>query len=78
MFCPTSPNTAELISQLQSPKPDFIFSFYYRNILSVDVLNIASRGCYNMHGTLMPKYRGRIPINWAVLHGETQSGATFI
>ena len=76
VVCPKSPNTEDLLSQLQRLNPDFLFSFYYRSILSDKVLNTASRGCYNMHGSLLPKYRGRVPVNWAVLHGETQSGAT--
>jgi methionyl-tRNA formyltransferase len=58
------------------PQPDFIFSFYYRHMLPVEVLACARRGAYNMHGSLLPKYRGRVPINWAVLHGETETGAT--
>ena len=73
---PKSPNTEELVAQLRLLQPDFIFSFYYRSILSETLLSTASRGCYNMHGSLLPKYRGRVPVNWAVLHGETQSGAT--
>lgn len=73
---PESPNTEDVLSHLRSLQPDFIFSFYYRCILSQAVLDTASRGQYNMHGSLLPKYRGRVPINWAVLHGETQSGAT--
>ena len=55
---------------------DFIFSFYYRRMLPAAVLERARRGAYNMHGSLLPKYRGRAPVNWAVLHGETQTGAT--
>lgn len=73
---PKSPNTKDIISQIRSLKPDFIFSFYYRLILSEEVLSTATYGRYNMHGSLLPKYRGRVPINWAVLHGETQIGAT--
>ena len=40
------------------------------------VLDLPSLGAFNMHGSLLPKYRGRAPVNWAVLHGETQIGAT--
>jgi methionyl-tRNA formyltransferase len=58
------------------PHTDFIFSFYYRRMLPKAVLERARRGAYNMHGSLLPKYRGRAPVNWAVLHGETQTGAT--
>ncbi|MGQ0653775.1 MAG: formyltransferase [Betaproteobacteria bacterium] len=58
------------------PHTDFIFSFYYRRMLPQAVLERAQRGAFNMHGSLLPKYRGRAPVNWAVLHGETQTGAT--
>lgn len=73
---PDNPNTPEIIAQIAALKPDFIFSFYYRNMLSAQVLELASRGAYNLHGSLLPKYRGRVPVNWAVLHGETETGAT--
>lgn len=55
---------------------DFIFSFYYRRMLPVEVLHLAKRGAFNMHGSLLPKYRGRAPVNWAVLKGERETGAT--
>jgi len=56
--------------------PDFIFSFYYRNMLPVDVLSMAPRGAFNLHGSLLPRYRGRVPVNWAIIRGETETGAT--
>ena len=56
--------------------PDFIFSFYFRNMLPESTLRLAKRGAYNMHGSLLPKYRGRVPINWAIIHGEVETGAT--
>ncbi|MBC3806059.1 formyltransferase [Undibacterium seohonense] len=73
---PDNPNTPEVIAQIAALQPDFIFSFYYRNMLSKDILALAKRGAYNLHGSLLPKYRGRVPVNWAVLHGETETGAT--
>lgn len=73
---PDNPNTPEIIEQIAAIKPDFIFSFYYRNMLSNEILALAKRGAYNLHGSLLPKYRGRVPVNWAVLHGETETGAT--
>lgn len=73
---PENPNTSEIIAQIAACAPDFIFSFYYRNMLSNEVLSLAKRGAYNLHGSLLPKYRGRVPVNWAVLHGETETGAT--
>ena len=70
------PNSPEFIAQIAALKPDYLFSFYYRLMLKPDLLATATRGAYNMHGSLLPKYRGRAPINWAVLKGETETGAT--
>ncbi len=73
---PSDPASPELLAQVQAAKPDFIFSFYYRHMLPPALLQQARLGAYNMHGSLLPKYRGRVPVNWAVLHGETETGAT--
>ncbi|TFW10278.1 formyltransferase [Oxalobacteraceae bacterium OM1] len=73
---PDDPKAPELLTDVKAAKPDIIFSFYYRHMLPVDVLSAAPLGAYNMHGSLLPKYRGRVPVNWAVLHGETETGAT--
>ena len=73
---PDDPNSPEFIARIAALKPDFLFSFYYRLMLKPDLLATATRGAYNMHGSLLPKYRGRAPINWAVLKGETETGAT--
>jgi methionyl-tRNA formyltransferase len=73
---PEDPKSDALFQQVQAAQPDFIFSFYYRHMLPVALLELATRGAYNMHGSLLPKYRGRVPVNWAVLHGETETGAT--
>jgi len=73
---PSDLNDSELIEQLQSYQPDYLFSFYYRFMISQQILEIAKIAALNMHGSLLPKYRGRVPINWAVLHGETKTGAT--
>ena len=70
------PDIGALLPRLRAMAPDFIFSFYYRRMLPPEVLASAKRGAYNMHGSLLPKYRGRSPVNWAVLMGETQTGAT--
>ena len=56
--------------------PEFIFSFYYRRVLPPELLSLAKKGAFNMHGSLLPKYRGRAPVNWAVLKGEKETGAT--
>jgi methionyl-tRNA formyltransferase len=73
---PDDPNTSEWVERLRNLQPDFIFSFYYRHMLKVDLLNTARNGAYNMHGSLLPKYRGRVPVNWAIIHGERYTGAT--
>ena len=54
-----------------------MFSFYYRRMLKRAWLDLPRRGAFNMHGSLLPKYRGRVPVNWAVINGETETGASF-
>ena len=76
VIAPPEPNSAELERRLEALKPDFIFSFYYRALLSPALLRCARRGALNMHGSLLPKYRGRAPVNWAILRGERETGAT--
>jgi methionyl-tRNA formyltransferase len=66
----------KLLYRLTSLAPDFIFSFYYRNLLPRAVLLAARRGALNLHGSLLPRFRGRAPVNWAVLRGATETGAT--
>ena len=73
---PADPALPELMQQITEIAPDFIFSFYYRHMLPISLLALAKHGAYNLHGSLLPKYRGRVPVNWAVLHGESETGAT--
>jgi methionyl-tRNA formyltransferase len=76
VITPDDPNTPEIIEQIAATHPDFLFSFYYRSMLSSALLNIPRRGAFNMHGSLLPKYRGRAPVNWAIVKGEKETGAT--
>jgi len=76
VITPDNPNTPRWCAAIEDLRPEFIFSFYYRHMLSPALLGAATRGAYNMHGSLLPKYRGRVPVNWAVLHGERETGAT--
>lgn len=76
VYTPESVNTPAWVEQIRSWSPDLIFSFYYRNMIKEEILNIPRLGAFNMHGSLLPKYRGRVPINWAVLHGEQETGVT--
>jgi methionyl-tRNA formyltransferase len=71
---PDDAKSPELLAAIQAAKPDLMFSFYYRNMLPQAILDVAP--AYNMHGSLLPEYRGRAPTNWAVLHGATQAGAS--
>ncbi len=73
---PEDPNAPEIVERVRALRPDFLFSFYYRLMLKPGLLATPKRGAFNMHGSLLPKYRGRAPVNWAVLHGETETGAT--
>jgi methionyl-tRNA formyltransferase len=70
------PKSPELAQAVAAALPDVIFSFYYRAMIPTSLLALAPAGAYNMHGSLLPRYRGRAPTNWAVLHGETETGAT--
>ena len=76
VITPEDPNTPEVLAHVRAAQPDFLLSFYYRNMLKAPLLSIAKRGNYNMHGSLLPKYRGRVPIHWAIIHGELETGAT--
>ena len=73
---PESMNTPDWIERIRSWAPDLILSFYYRNMIHEEILKIPRLGAFNMHGSLLPKYRGRVPINWAILHGEKTTGVT--
>jgi len=75
-IAPSDPNADDVFARIAASAPDFLFSFYYRSMLKPALLALPRRGALNMHGSLLPKYRGRAPVNWAVLHGERHTGAT--
>lgn len=64
------------LEYLRELAPDLVFSFYYRRIIPNEILENAPGGAYNMHGALLPLYRGRAPVNWAIIMGEVESGVT--
>jgi methionyl-tRNA formyltransferase len=76
VFQPRNPNTSALVNLIRSLQPEIIFSFYYRRLLSKELLAIPPRGGINLHGSLLPKYRGRSPVNWVLVNGERQTGVT--
>ena len=71
-----SDDPKELLALLTEATPDFLLSIYYRNVLPDELLSVPRLGAYNIHGSLLPKYRGRAPVNWAVANGEVLTGAT--
>lgn len=75
-FITTDISSPENIERVRQIAPDFIFSFYYRNMMTPEVLAIPRLGALNLHGSYLPKYRGRVPVNWAIINGETESGVT--
>jgi methionyl-tRNA formyltransferase len=75
-IAPGDANDAETLASVARAAPDFLFSFYFRQMLAPAMLALPRRGALNMHGSLLPKYRGRAPVNWAVLNGERETGAT--
>ncbi|MDD5699231.1 MAG: bifunctional UDP-4-amino-4-deoxy-L-arabinose formyltransferase/UDP-glucuronic acid oxidase ArnA [Victivallaceae bacterium] len=76
VYAPENVNHPVWVERIRTLRPEIIFSFYYRNMLKLDLLNIPPRGCINLHGSLLPKYRGRVPINWALVNGESETGVT--
>ncbi len=76
VITPADANEPAVVAQIRALQPDFLFSFYYRNLLGPELLALPRRGAYNMHGSLPPQYRGRVPVNWAVIRGERETGAT--
>jgi methionyl-tRNA formyltransferase len=73
---PDDPNTLAWLAEGRRARPDFVFSFYYRHLLNSSWLSLPKRGALNMHGSLLPKYRGRAPVHWAIIRGETTTGAS--
>ncbi|KFF42314.1 MULTISPECIES: bifunctional UDP-4-amino-4-deoxy-L-arabinose formyltransferase/UDP-glucuronic acid oxidase ArnA [unclassified Pseudomonas] len=76
VHAPEDANHPLWIERIAKLNPEYIFSFYYRNLLSEPLLATARKGAFNLHGSLLPKYRGRAPANWVLVNGETETGVT--
>lgn len=76
VFAPEDINHPLWVNRIRELAPDVIFSFYYRTLLSDDILQLPAFGAFNLHGSLLPHYRGRAPVNWVLVNGETQTGVT--
>jgi methionyl-tRNA formyltransferase len=75
-YTPDDINTEQWIAEITKLKPDILFSFYYRKMIGRDILDIPPLGAMNLHGSLLPAYRGRCPVNWVLVKGEHQTGVT--
>lgn len=67
-------NTDDVFQTLQAAQPDFLFSFYFREMIQARFLDLPKLGAFNLHGSLLPRYRGRAPLNWVLVKGETETG----
>jgi len=76
VYAPEDINHPMWVSRIREMAPDILFSFYYRRMVSPAILEIPPRGCLNLHGSLLPRYRGRCPINWVLVNGEKETGVT--
>ncbi|WP_095144296.1 bifunctional UDP-4-amino-4-deoxy-L-arabinose formyltransferase/UDP-glucuronic acid oxidase ArnA [Pseudomonas sp. Irchel s3b6] len=76
VHAPEDANHPLWVERIAKLNPDYLFSFYYRNLLSEALLATASKGAFNLHGSLLPAYRGRAPANWVLVNGETETGVT--
>jgi methionyl-tRNA formyltransferase len=78
VYQPLKVRTGELAAWLRELQPDVAVVLAYGRILPPDVLAIPKYGCLNLHASLLPAYRGAAPINWALIHGETESGMSLM
>jgi methionyl-tRNA formyltransferase len=76
LLVPPSVNDPKVVEEVARRSPDFLFSFYFREIIRPELLAVARRGALNLHGSLLPRYRGRCPVNWVLVNGERETGVT--
>jgi methionyl-tRNA formyltransferase len=76
VYQPDSINSTESINKIKRLSPDCIIVVAFGQILKREILKLSKYGCINIHGSLLPKYRGAGPINWAIINGESKTGIT--
>lgn len=76
VYAPDNVNHPLWVERIAQLSPEVIFSFYYRHLICDEILQLAPAGAFNLHGSLLPKYRGRAPLNWVLVNGETETGVT--
>ena len=78
VFQPTKLRDGTALAQLKELNPELIVVAAYGRILPDDILDLPAKGCINVHSSLLPKYRGSAPINWAVVNGDAETGVTIM
>ncbi|HBL23383.1 MAG TPA: formyltransferase [Deltaproteobacteria bacterium] len=76
VYMPESLTDKRWMTIIRDIRPDIIFSFYYRKMIPNAILEIPRIGAFNLHGSLLPQYRGRCPVNWVLIAGESRTGVT--
>lgn len=76
VYAPDNVNHPLWVERIAQLSPEVIFSFYYRHLICDEIFQLAPAGAFNLHGSLLPKYRGRAPLNWVLVNGETETGVT--
>ena len=76
VYAPEDINHPIWVKRIREMGADILFSFYYRNMVGREILELPPAGCLNLHGSLLPRYRGRCPVNWVLVHGEKETGVT--
>jgi UDP-4-amino-4-deoxy-L-arabinose formyltransferase/UDP-glucuronic acid dehydrogenase (UDP-4-keto-hexauronic acid decarboxylating) len=76
VYAPEDINHPLWVQRIREIGADILFSFYYRNLVGQEILEIPPAGCLNLHGSLLPRYRGRCPVNWVLVNGEKETGVT--
>lgn len=76
VYAPDDINHPLWVSRIREMAPDFFFSFFYRDLVKPEILEIPRLGALNLHASLLPRYRGRAPVNWALVNGEKTTGVT--
>lgn len=76
VYMPEEINSRQWIEKIEEIMPDIVFSFYYRKMISGSIIAVPEMGAFNLHGSFLPHYRGRCPVNWVLVNGEKKTGVT--
>jgi UDP-4-amino-4-deoxy-L-arabinose formyltransferase/UDP-glucuronic acid dehydrogenase (UDP-4-keto-hexauronic acid decarboxylating) len=76
VHAPEDPNHPIWIRRVAQLRPELLLSFHYRKLVKPAFRTLFTAGCFNLHSSLLPRYRGRAPVNWVLVNGETETGVT--